>query len=79
MPWLRNLTSLLLMHNKKVGGDSSLGGGGIRFHLVCICICKKRLAVAALCAGWGRIRFHLKADSLLEEEAWNQTEIGIRL
>ena len=41
MPWLRNLTSLLLMHNKKVGGGSSLGGGGIRFHLVCICICKK--------------------------------------
>ena len=41
MLWLRNpnLTSLLLMHNKKVGGGSSLGGGGIRFHLVCICIC----------------------------------------
>ena len=76
------MTSLLLMHNKKVEGGSSLGGGGIRFHPVClcICICKKRLAVAALCAGWGRIRFHLKADSLLEEEeAWNQREIGIRL
>ena len=59
-----------------------MGGGGIRFHpvCICICICRKRLAVAALCAGWGRIRFHLKADSLLEEEeAWNQREIGIRL